>query len=113
MDFEKNEGARGEKHLNSTDFKLVILFTNFLMPRLKSVAEARTQQLGPNHPDTVNTKGNLGFLLQTMAKAAKQNGACAEAAGLYRAAAGAYEPKYGKDDVDVVQCRAKARELGV
>ena len=54
---------------------------------------------------------NLGILLQTMALAAEQNGERAEAASLYRATADAYEPKFGKDDVDVVHCRAKAREL--
>ena len=74
--------------------------------------EAQTQQLGPHHRSTLKTKGNLGNVLGKMAKAAEQNGACAEAADLYRAAADAYKPKYGKDDVDVVQCRAKARELG-
>ena len=78
----------------------------------EAVAEVQAQQLGPLHADTLRTKRNLGNVLLPMAKAAERNGERAEAAGLYRAYADAYEPEYGKDDVDVVQCRAKARELG-
>jgi hypothetical protein len=47
-----------------------------------------------------------------MAEAAEQNGARAEAADLYCAAADMQEASNGKDDKYVVHCRAKARELG-
>ena len=79
----------------------------------EAVAEAQTQQLGPRHANTLSTKGNLGGVLQKMAKAAERNGEQrAEAAGLYCAAADAYEAKYGPTRPGVVSCRAKARELG-
>ena len=77
----------------------------------EAVLEAKEVQLGPNHPSTLDTKTNLGVLFQTMAQAAEQNGERAEAADLYRMAADMWEPQYGKDDEDVVECRAKAREL--
>ena len=69
------------------------------------------QQLGPEHPYVKEDKGNLGSLFHQMAEEAEQNGERAEAAALYSRAAVMYEPQYGKDDVDVVECRAKAREL--
>ena len=56
-------------------------------------------------------KGDLGGLLQQMAKEAEQNGERAEAAALYLRAADLQEPKFGKDNGAVVHCRAKAREL--
>ena len=77
----------------------------------EEVLAGYTAQLGATHARTLHAKTNLGILLQTMAEGAEQNGERAEAAGLYRAAADAWEPRYGKDDVDVVHCRAKAREL--
>ena len=71
---------------------------------------AEEQQLGPEHPGVKVSKGNLGILLQQMAKEAEQNGERAEAAALYGEAADMQEVQYGNHPV-VVNCRAKAREL--
>ena len=70
----------------------------------EAVLEAKEVQLGLNHPDTLNTKGNLGALFQTMAKAAEQNGERAEAAGLYNTAAGLWGPIVGETHELVVEC---------
>ena len=76
----------------------------------EAVLEAQTARLGPNHPDTLLTKGNL---TEAMAIATEQNGELAEAAGLYSAAADLWGPIAGETHELVVECRAKARELGV
>ena len=75
---------------------------------LEEVVAGYTAQLGATHARTLKAKGNLA---ESMAIDAEQKGEHAEAAGLYRMAADAWEPEFGKDYVQVVHCRAKAREL--
>ena len=112
---QAQEDTLGAEHPDTLtmkgDLAMVMKDLQAALEAMEAVIRADELKLGPEHPDTQHRKGMLGLVLQELAGVAEDNGERAEAVALYCRAADMFEPEYGKDDGDVVECRAKVREL--